>query len=86
MTDAVLVLAGPLAAFATLGLVPPLRRTGKPAAAVAIAGISVSLVAAVALLARVHAAGVPSIAEVVWAPMTTGPSISLGLLADGISA
>jgi len=48
MIDAVLVLAGPLAAFALLGIVPPLRRSGKPAAAVAIAGIGVSLVAAFA--------------------------------------
>ena len=85
MTDALFVLAGPLAAFALLSLLPPLRRSGTPAALVSIAGIGVSLLAAVALFARVHAAGVPSIVEIVWAPMTTGPSISFGLLADGIS-
>jgi len=86
MTDALLVLAGPLAAFALLALVPPLRRSGRPAAAVSLAGIGVSLLAAAALFARVHAAGVPSVAEIVWAPMTRGPSITFGLLADGISA
>ncbi len=86
MTDALLVLAGPLAAFALLSILPPLRRSGKPAAAVSIAGIGVSLLAAVALFARIRAAGAPSILEIVWAPMTTGPSISFGLLADGISA
>ncbi len=85
MTDAFLALAGPLAAFALLALLPPLRRSGKPAAAVAIAGIGVSLLAAVALCARIYASGVPSIVEIVWAPMTTGPSITFGLLADGVS-
>ena len=69
MTDALLVLAGPLAAFALLSVLPPLRRSGKPAAAVSLAGIGLSLAAAVALFARVHAAGVPSIAEIVWAPV-----------------
>jgi NADH-quinone oxidoreductase subunit L len=86
MTAALLVLGGPLAAFALLALLPPLRRSGKPAAVVSLAGIGVSLVAAAALFARVHAAGVPSVVEVVWAPMTKGPSITFGLLADGISA
>jgi NADH-quinone oxidoreductase subunit L len=86
MTDALLVLAGPLAAFALLALLPPLRRSGKPAAAVSLAGIGVSLLAAAALFARIHAAGVPSIVEIVWAPMTRGPSITFGLLADGLSA
>jgi NADH-quinone oxidoreductase subunit L len=85
MTNALLVLAGPLAAFALLALLPPLRRSGKPAAAVAIAGIGVSFLAALALCARVYAAGVPSIGEIVWAPMTTAPSITFGLLADGVS-
>ena len=86
MTDALIVLAGPLAAFAALALLPPLRRSGRPAAWISLAGIGVSLVAAVALFARIHAAGVPQVAEIVWAPMTKGPSISFGLLADGVSA
>src|SRR5882672_6795039 len=85
MTDALLVLAGPLAAFVLLALAPPRRRSGKPAAGVALAGIGVSLLAAVALCARVLASGAPSIVEIVWAPLTTGPSITFGLLADGIS-
>ncbi len=86
MTDAIVVLFGPLAAFAVLSLVPPLRRSGKPAALVSIAGIGVSLLAAVSLAMRVHAEGLPSVVEIVWAPMTTLPSIRFGLLADGISA
>jgi NADH-quinone oxidoreductase subunit L len=86
MTDAVLVLAGPAAAAALLAVLPPLRRSGKPAAAVSLAGISVSLAASAALFARIHAAGAPSVAEIVWAPMTKVPSITFGILADGISA
>ena len=86
MTDGILVLAGPLAAFTLLALLPPLRRSGKPAAAVSIAGIGVSLFAAIVLLAKIHGSGNPSIAEAVWTPMTKGPSITFGLLADGISA
>jgi NADH-quinone oxidoreductase subunit L len=86
MNDALLVLAGPLAAFTLLALVPPLRRSGKPAAAVSLAGIGVSFVAAFALFLRVRSQGAPLVAELVWAPMTHGPSITFGLLADGISA
>ena len=86
MTDGILVLAGPLAAFALLALLPPLRRSGKPAAAVSIAGIGVSLFAAIVLFAKIHGSGNPSISEAVWTPMTKGPSITFGLLADGISA
>ena len=41
MTDAILVLAGPLAAFALLSVLPPLRRSGKPAAALSICASSV---------------------------------------------
>ncbi len=86
MRDAVLVLAGPLAAFALLALLAPLRRSGKPAAAVSLCGIGVSLVAALALFFRIRAASAPSVAEIVWAPMTSSPSITFGLLADGVSA
>jgi NADH-quinone oxidoreductase subunit L len=86
MTDALIVLAGPLAAFALLSVWPSLRRSGKPAAALSIAGIGASLLAAIALLARVHSAGTPSIREIVWAPLTAAPSIRFGLLADGVSA
>jgi NADH-quinone oxidoreductase subunit L len=86
MTDALLVLAGPLAAFALLSVWPKLRRSGKPAAALSIAGIAVSLVSAIALFVRIHAAGAPAVTEIVWAPLTVAPSIRFGLLADGVSA
>ena len=86
MTLALIVLFGPLLAAATLALVPPLRRSGRPAAFVSLVGIGVSLVAAVALFARVYGQGAPLVSELVWAPMTQGPSITFGLLADGLSA
>jgi len=85
MTDALLVLAGPLLAATVLGIVPALRRSGKPAAAVSLAGIGISLGAAIALFARVYAQGAPYHVETVWAPLTTLPSITFGLLADGLS-
>jgi NADH-quinone oxidoreductase subunit L len=84
-TAAEVVLAGPLAAAAMLALVPPLRRSGRPAAWVALAGCTVSFIAALGLFLRVRAAGVPSVGELVWAPLTQGPSITFGLLADSIS-
>jgi len=71
MTDALLVLAGPLLAATVLGIVPALRRSGKPAAAVSLAGIGISLGAAIALFARVYAQGAPYHVETVWAPLTT---------------
>jgi len=85
VTDALFVLAGPLAAFVLLGLLPPLRRSGKPAAAISLAGIGVSLIAGVLLFLRVRGEGGPSVAELIWAPMRSGPSITFGLLADGLS-
>ena len=85
-TAALLVLAGPLAAAAALALVPPLRRSGRPAAFVSLSGVAVALVAAAKMFLYVRAAGVPQVFELVWAPLTTRPSITFGLLADGISA
>jgi NADH-quinone oxidoreductase subunit L len=86
MTDAILVLAAPLAALTLLALVAPLRRSGRPAAAVSIAGIGVSFASALALLVRVHGSSAPSVAEIVWAPLVHLPPIRFGLLADELSA
>jgi NADH-quinone oxidoreductase subunit L len=55
---ALLTLAGPFAAALLLGVCPPLRRAGRLAAAVAVAGVGVALVAAVRLAARLWVAGV----------------------------
>ena len=88
MTQALVVLFGPLAAFALIGLLPPLRRSGRPAAIVSIAGIGASFVAAIAQVvpfASVSEAA-PRVYDFVWAPLATVPSIRFGLLIDGLSA
>ena len=47
MTLTLIVLAAPLIAFAAIGCVPPLRRSGRPAAFASIAAMAVSLGAAI---------------------------------------
>ena len=54
---ALLVLAGPFVAALLLGVVPPLRRAGRPAALVSLAGIGVALFAAARLAAGSGSAG-----------------------------
>ena len=88
MTQALVVLFGPLAAFALIGLLPPLRRSGRPAALVSIAAIGASLVAAIAQAVPFASAteAAPRLYDFVWAPLSTVPSIRFGLLIDGLSA
>jgi NADH-quinone oxidoreductase subunit L len=88
MTQALVVLFGPLAAFALIGLLPPLRRSGRPAAVVSIAGIGASLIAAIAQAVPFASASeaAPCLYDFVWAPLSTVPSIRFGLLIDGLSA
>jgi NADH-quinone oxidoreductase subunit L len=81
MTAAFLVLGGPLAAFAAIALLPPLRRAGRPAAFLTISGSVVSLAAAIALLRQP-----PSEASVLWAPLGAAGAIRFGFLVDGLSA
>jgi len=80
-----LTLLGPLAAFAALALVPPLRRSGRPAAFLSIAGIAAALLASSADAARILGGGAPQTFEIVWAPLVHLPSIHFGLLSDGLS-
>jgi NADH-quinone oxidoreductase subunit L len=55
---AVLVLASPFAAALVLGVVPPLRRTGRLAALVSLAGIGIAFLAAARLAAGLWLGGV----------------------------
>jgi NADH-quinone oxidoreductase subunit L len=55
---ALLILGGPFAAALLLGVCPPLRRAGRLAALVSLAGVGVALVAAVRLVAGLWLAGV----------------------------
>jgi NADH-quinone oxidoreductase subunit L len=86
MTLAGIVLLGPLAAFALIGLLPPLRRSGRPAALVSIAGIAAAFAAACVQAVPFLRGGVPLVSDFVWAPLASAPAIHFGLLVDGLSA
>ena len=59
MTLVAIILGGPFAAMAILGILPPLRRSGRPAAALSMLGIGASLVASILLLVRFRGDPVP---------------------------
>ncbi len=82
---ATVVLAGPFAALALLGVLPPLRRSGRPAGYVSILGIGTSLVAAVALALAYRAEPATATWETLWAPLGGQGGIRFGLLVDGLS-
>lgn len=76
----------PLAAAVLLGLVAPLRKTGRPAAFVSIAGALTALGAALLLWSRVNAAGAPLTIEWAWLLEAQMPLATIGVLADAESA
>ena len=84
MTLVAIILGGPFLAMAILGILPPLRRTGRGAALVSILGIGASLVASVLQFLRFRAEPEPWSWEFVWAPFTHYPSIEFGVLIDGL--
>lgn len=79
------VLGGPLLAFAALALLPPLRRAGRLAAWVAILGAGASLAASLALVASYRAHPDPASFELVWIGLERFPAVRAGLLLDGLS-
>ena len=95
---AFLVLAAPFAAALVLGACPPLRRAGRPAALVALAGSGTALVAAVRLCSwlwflagRPAPAGVTPVRDLVatvpWLPQAgTAPLATVGVFVDPLSA
>jgi NADH-quinone oxidoreductase subunit L len=76
---ALAVPALPFAAFVVLALVRPLRRSGRPAAAVSILAIALALVAAVAVYDSPVERTVP------WIPGDGAPMATVGILLDGLS-
>jgi len=87
VTAALYVLGGPLAAFAAIALLPPLRRAGRPAGLLTVAGSVVSLAAALVLLLPFLRGGAsPSEASTLWAPLGAAGALRFGLLVDGLSA
>ena len=86
MTLVAIILGGPFLAMAILGLLPPLRRTGRPAAYVSILGIGASLVASIALFLRFRANPEPWELGVPLGARSAGTrSIEFGVLVDGLS-
>jgi len=82
---AAIVLLAPAVAFAALGVLPPLRRSGRGAGVFSILGIGASLVASLVLLGRFHADPVPLSWDFLWAPLSDFPAIRFGVLLDGLS-
>lgn len=74
-------LLAPLIAILVLGLVGPLRRTGRPAAFLSIAGALTALVAAVLTWQQVNVAG-PILTEWNWLLDAQGTLATIGVLAD----
>ena len=95
---ALLVLAGPFGAALVLGCCPPLRRAGRPAAVVSLAGVGLALWAAVRLAAGLWQAGARALAEgsgltrqvsltLPWLPLTgPEPLATVGVYIDPLAA
>jgi NADH-quinone oxidoreductase subunit L len=84
---ALLVLALPFASFLAIGLIRPLRRSGRPAAAISIVAMAGALLAAVAMSWEgipVARALNPSVLWS-WLPADGGPMASVGVWVDGMA-
>src|SRR5262249_34830975 len=75
----------PPAAFLVIGVLPPLRRSGRPAAWFSIACMLVSFVSAILAWRAVGNAGEPIHAVWTWLPAAQGPFATVGILADSVS-
>jgi NADH-quinone oxidoreductase subunit L len=80
-----LPILAPLTAVAILALVPAIRRTGRPAAWLSIAGALVALIGAVMSWNLVQGWGAIR-TEVVWLQAWDGPIATIGILADAQSS
>ncbi len=84
---ALLVLALPFASFLAIGLIRPLRRSGRPAAAISIVAMAGALLAAAAMSWQgipVARALNPSVLWS-WLPADGGPMASVGVWVDGMA-
>src|SRR5687767_3662225 len=86
---ALLVLALPAASFLVIGLVPPLRRAGRLAAAVSVAAMGGALTAAVIMwqAAREILDGPPRNPSATWSwiPADGGPMATVGVMVDDLA-
>ena len=84
---ALLVLALPFASFLAIGLIRPLRRSGRPAAAISIVAMAGALLGAAAMSWQgipVARALNPSVLWS-WLPADGGPMASVGVWVDGMA-
>ena len=82
---AFLSLFTPLGMAALIGLIPPLRRTGRPAAFLSVAAALVALAGAVVILLGGAAALNPGV-HAAWGWLSAGPATAIGIHLDGTSA
>jgi NADH-quinone oxidoreductase subunit L len=84
---ALLVLALPFGAFLALGLIRPLRRSGRPAAVVSIAAMAGALSTAVTMSWQALPVGRALNPSVLWSwlPADGGPMASVGVWVDGMA-
>jgi NADH-quinone oxidoreductase subunit L len=84
---ALLILALPFAAFLAIGLIRPLRRSGRPAAVVSIAAMAAAFVVAVRtwMTAATVAPGTNPSRIWSWLPADGGPMASVGVWVDGMA-
>jgi len=85
MQWALLALGAPFTAFALIGALPWIRRTGKGAAGLSIAAISLSLISALMLLKSYLQSPEPQTLSFIFAPFSTVAPITFGLLVDGLA-
>ncbi len=94
---ALTVVAGPFLAALVLGVCPPLRRAGRAAAVVSLAGSAAALVAAVQLVAGLWRTVTVSLAvgagpsresvlTIPWLPQTGAPLATVGVYVDPLAA
>jgi NADH-quinone oxidoreductase subunit L len=86
-TLALLVLALPAVSFLLIGLIRPLRRSGRGAAAVSIAAMGTALAVAVAMRLRAVVPSTPVNPSTTWAwiPADGGPMATVGVMVDELS-
>jgi len=79
---AILALLLPAGSFLLIGVLAPLRRSGRPAAYVSIAAVATSLAAAIRTWQLASASAEPIRAVWNWLPGANGPLASMGVLVD----
>ena len=82
---ALIALLAPIAAAVIIGVVPPLRRAGKPAIAVSISAVLASLAASVVLFVMYVDHPVGTVELAAWLPGSGTVLAEVGLRLDGIS-